>query len=262
MIKEERLDSIEKFIFTQHYASVDALAENFGKSHPTIRRDLNELAAKGRIKLVRGGAMRLETPPQVESTKPVMAVLRADSDDYSDERHRVAMAAVEQINPSDTVFLCSGRTTREMCGMLKDIAPLKVVTNDLYIANELFMCPDISVMLCGGNVKTNRSTPYCCGYAAEDFVRGLRIDKLFLSCDSVKTNSGCYIYNPDEIGLMRAVLSISTRHIVMATHEKFDIDAFVSICRMDDIDILISDTGLPDETRMHLATQNLQLVCV
>lgn len=262
MIKEERLDNIEKFITAQHYASVDALAANFGKSHPTIRRDLNELAAMGRIKLIRGGAMRLDAPAPAEAVSPSMSVVRQDDDLYSEERHRVAAAAVEQINPLDTIFLCSGRTTREMSSMIKAITPLKVVTNDLYIANELFLCPDINVMLCGGNVKTNRSTPYCCGYAAEDFVRSLRIDKLFLSCDSVKTNSGCYIYNSDEIGLMRAVLNISTKHIVMATHEKFDIDAFVSICRMEDIDILISDTGLSDENRMHLATQNLQLLCV
>lgn len=262
MIKEERLDSIEKFICNQQYVSVDTLVSVFGKSRPTIRRNLNELSAMGRIKLVRGGAVRLEPAARAESAAKEVAILRGDGGDYAEERHRVAEAAVGQVKPSDTIFLCSGRTTREMSSMLKDITPLKVVTNDLFIANDLFMCPNISVMLCGGNVKVNRSTPYCCGYAAEDFVSGLRIDKLFLGCDSVKTSSGCYIYNSDEVGLMRAVIHISTKHIVLATHEKFDQDAFVSICRMEDIDTLISDTGLSDEIQMQLSMQNLKLLCV
>lgn len=260
MLREERLANIVKFIDSHRFASLDTLVELLGKSCPTVRRDLNELASQGRIKLVRGGAMSVINESVVYAEP--FGINRADDSDISMARQRVAAAAVEQIAPGDSIFLCSGRTTREMSGLLKNLAPLKVVTNDFHIANDLFLCPGISVMICGGDVISNRMVPCTSGYVAEDFVNTLQIDKLFLSCDSFKINSGCYIANPSEIGMMRSAIKVSSTCIVMATHEKFNQNGFVSVCGIDDIDLIISDNGLSTEIRSYLKNVDLKLICV
>ena len=52
----ERQESILGFVRQQGFVSVDALAEHFGVTTQTIRRDVNALCRQGRLRRFHGGA--------------------------------------------------------------------------------------------------------------------------------------------------------------------------------------------------------------
>lgn len=259
MIKEERLVKIEEYINSCRFASIDALVAYVGVSKPTIRRDLNELYSRGKIHFVRGGATSIAGSQTEKSATSFETGVPASSGALL-AKQRIAAEAAKLIQPGDTIFLCAGRTTREMVKHLREMRELKVVTNDFFIAGELYRCEGVSVMIAGGEVRAVYGMPFSCGYAAEDFINKLRVNTVFLSCDSVDAQTGCYISSPHEVGLMRGVLAAASKHVVMADHEKFSQSAFVSICSINDIDVLISDTDLSPEIRALLAKTSIQTI--
>lgn len=260
MIKEERLVKIEEYVNACHFASIDALVDYIGVSKPTIRRDLNELFSRGKVNFVRGGASSIEPHPK----KPGLAFEASNADGGSAMLHkqRIAAEAAKLVKPDDTIFLCAGRTTREMVKHLRQMHHLKVVTNDFYIANELYTCESISVMITGGEVRGVFGMPFTCGYAAEDFISKLRVNTVFFSCDSVDVQTGCYISSPHEVGTMRGILVAAAKHVLLASHEKFSRNAFVSICPIDDIDVLITDSDIPEDERALLNKSGINTVYV
>ncbi|NLD58537.1 MAG: DeoR/GlpR transcriptional regulator [Clostridiales bacterium] len=256
MIREERLAKITEYINACRYARIDDLVDYIGVSKPTIRRDLTELCNRGKINFVRGGATSVSEPEKNGSGSTFDPTETNSSNVLA--RQRIAAEAAKLVQPGDKIFLCAGRTTREMAKHLKDMRHISVVTNDFIIAAELYRCENIGVMMAGGEVKDNRGVPSTCGFASEDFISKLRVNAAFLSCDSVDVHSGCYILNPGEVGLMRGVLANASRHIVMADHDKFSSNAFVSICKMDEIDVLVTDVGLSEDLRELLAKTNVK----
>ena len=260
MIKEERLVKIEEYVNACQFASIDALVDYIGVSKPTIRRDLNELFSRGKVNFVRGGASSIEPRPE----KPALPfeLPSADVGPAMLLKQRIAAEAAKLVKPGDTIFLCAGRTTREMVKHLRQMHHLKVVTNDFFIASELYACEGISVMISGGELRGAFGVPFTCGYAAEDFISKLRVNTVFLSCDSVDAQTGCYISSPHEVGMMREILAAANKHVVLASHEKFAQNAFVSICSIDDIDVLITDSDAPEDVRALLSKSGVNTVYV
>ena len=56
MLEKQRQQLILDFLEEAQFASVRALCDQLNSSEATIRRDLNKLAASGKIKKIRGGA--------------------------------------------------------------------------------------------------------------------------------------------------------------------------------------------------------------
>ncbi len=58
---DARRERIVQLVREQARVSVDALAEELGASRETIRRDLTELAERGRVRKIHGGATLAES---------------------------------------------------------------------------------------------------------------------------------------------------------------------------------------------------------
>ena len=98
-----RRERIVDLVRERERVSVDDLAALLGSSRETIRRDLTELAGRGLIRKVHGGAMMPEVPREGAFPARLSEAIR--------EKRAVARAAAALFGAGDTLFIDTGTTT-------------------------------------------------------------------------------------------------------------------------------------------------------
>lgn len=253
MIKEERLARIVEYIEKNHYVDIHQLVAEFSVSKATVRRDLEVLAANGVIQLTHGGAKYIR-----ETVRELPYDEKRKSN--SDEKSRIGKAACDLIQEGDTVIMDTGTTTREMVKYLLNRQHIHVITNDVMIAAELAANTAIDLTLTGGNIRKGYYT--LCGYYAENFIKQLHADILFLSLDSIDSEFGCAIVNMDEVAVKQRMMKAAERVISLCDHTKYESKALLKVCELSEIDLFVTGQELPEEIYHNFTEKgyNLQLV--
>lgn len=254
MIKEERMNRMLEFIDKHQYASIGTLMNLIGASKSTVRRDLIQLNEEGKICFVRGGAASVN-----KDVIPESPYLEKEASNIV-EKQRIGEVAASLIRPGETVFISSGTTTKWICPNITDVEGLKVITNDIQIANDVTLSENMEVFVTGGWLRRGYYTLR--GFHAESCVRDMKIGTAFLSCDAIDAWDGCYIANADEIGLLHQVIQSSHRVVMLADHSKFYSSAFMQFCDFSKIDILITDKLLSDNVIALLRKHDMRLMVV
>ena len=105
MLQETRLHRIRALLSTQHQLSTERIIKELGISRETARRDIISLEAQGLARRVHGGLVALESPPE-----PPLQVRR---NAQAREKRAIAAAAVQHLQPGQTLFLDAGTTNAE-----------------------------------------------------------------------------------------------------------------------------------------------------
>lgn len=223
---------------------VAELAAAFGVSAMTIRRDLAELAARGLIDRTYGGAV-IQRPTAVEPTYNEKVRLHAE------EKDRIGRAAAELVTDGDTLILDAGSTTLAVARHLKGKRDLTVVTNDLLIACELVPVHGIRVILAGGICRPDF---FCTvGLPCEELLRQISANKLFLGADAVDAERGVTNATWEEVPVKRLMMQAAQQVVLVADHSKFGWAALALVARLDEIDQIITDSGLADDVAEQVA---------
>lgn len=254
LIKEERLARIVEYVQTRHFASVDELMSALGVSKATVRRDLNELSEENAILLKRGGAACAGNERVLELAYDVK---RSTS---STAKNRLGEAACKLIKNGQAVILDAGTTTRAMTPFMKNLKGINLITNDIAIAADLNSCAGIDVSVVGGQLRRDFYTLR--GYGAEEQIKNMRSDIAFVGFDAIDVESGCYITNIDEIGFKKRIIEISDKIVALCDHTKFQQTAFVSFCKISDIDVVVTERQVPDEIVDSLRMADIEVVLV
>jgi DeoR/GlpR family transcriptional regulator of sugar metabolism len=215
---------------------VSELAESFGVSEMTVRRDLRELARDGKLERVRGGALHAGAEPPFEET----AVERFAA------KNRIGAAAAALVADGDTVMIDIGTTTLQAAHHLHGRS-LIVVTTSLAVYEELLPDHGIELLLPGGSVRRNYRS--LVGVLAEDSLRQLRADVLFLGTAGVDERLGVWDTTIVEVPIKRAMIAAAERVVLLADAAKFAMRGSVRVCAADAIDHVVTDGALPPEAR-------------
>ena len=119
------------------------LAQNFGVSEDTVRRDLREMAARGECMRVYGGALLSDS-----KTVPLKTRIAEDAD----RKALLARAVVPLLKRGMVVFIDAGSTNLAIARAIPAGLNVTVVTNTPAIAAELTGRADIDLVLIGGKV--------------------------------------------------------------------------------------------------------------
>jgi len=231
---------------------VEALSEQFGVSEVTIRNDLDQLEQKNMLLRARGGAIKLETGVAIDQRV-------ADKNRINfPEKSRIGKAAVQLITESDTIIIDSGSTTAEMVRALPDFQDLTVITNALNIANQLIIRPSINVIIPGGYLRKNSLS--LVGPLAEKSLRNFNVDKAFLGVDGFDTRNGIYTPNIEEARLNEIMIEISREVILLADSSKFSKRSFAFICNTEQIDKVITDSGIKADDKKRLQDAGVEVI--
>jgi DeoR family transcriptional regulator, fructose operon transcriptional repressor len=237
---EERKRGILEFVTQRKRATVTELCARFEVSPATMRSDLRDLEQDGLLVRTHGGAT-VNEKARFELDAREKGVHR------SPEKRAVARRALERIEDGDTIVLDTGSTTLELASLLEARRDITVVTNDLVIAQLLEDHPSATIHLIGGVVR--RRFHCTVGTRAEQFLRGLTVDKAFMAANSFSVDSGATTPDLHHAEIKRQMMSIATKVYLLVDSSKLGRSSFAQFAAADGIDCLIVDAIPPDEAR-------------
>ncbi len=245
-----RRERLADLVATRRAARLEELSAVLGVSTATVRRDLNALAAAGRLRRVHGGAVAADQ----RLDEPHFDVKAAAA---AEEKARIATRAVELLAPTDTVYLDSGSTVLAAARLLHGWSRLTVVTNSLPVAAELVgRGPRLIVV--GGEVRaTSRAIV---GPLTRLLLESLRVDRALMGTYAFSLDDGLSTTDPAEAYTKELVMGRAGEVILLAHSSKAGTRSFVQAGRLEQVDVLVTDTGLDRRTARALARRGLRVI--
>jgi DeoR/GlpR family transcriptional regulator of sugar metabolism len=234
---------------------VAEIARDLGVSDMTVRRDLEVLHHRGLVEKVHGGATALSGLASFEPGFAAKSSLRQA------EKAAIAAAAGSMVEPGMAIAISAGTTTHVLAERVADIPGVTIVTNSIRVAEVLFRSGsrDQTVILTGG-VRTPSEA--LVGPFAVSQLRSVHLDVVFMGVHGIDARAGFTCPNLLEADTDRAMIEAGRRLVVVADHTKWGVVGIASIARLDQADVLITDTGLDRAARIVLgeAVRELRLV--
>ncbi|MDQ4096257.1 MAG: DeoR/GlpR family DNA-binding transcription regulator [Actinomycetota bacterium] len=239
MFPHERQQAVADLARRHGRVEVVSLAEQLGVTPETVRRDLSELERLGVVRRVHGGAV------PVERFSGDRAVGERGVSQQA-EKARIARAALAEVPDDGTIILDAGTTTGALAELLPDRRTITVVTNDLRIAQRLAGRQGCTVFTVGGRVRpaTLSQVDAWAARALLDIVA----DVAFLGANGFSVARGVTTPDLSEAAVKRAMVAAGRRCVLLADHTKAGHDSFGRFASLADFDLLVTDTGLEDET--------------
>ena len=237
MLTEERRRAILEELNRAGRVLVAELAARCKASQVTIRKDLDALYQKGLVHRTHGGALPAREGAFEDPS------LREKEKLYREEKLRIAATAVERVREGQVVILDSGTTTTAIARRLRDFRRLTVVTNAVNIAGEL-VGTGIEVILTGGTMRSNSFS--LVGPMAEQSLRNLSADILFLGVDGIDMRHGLSTPNLLEATVNRAMVEAAKRTVATCDSSKFGRRSLAHIVSLAAIHEVITDKGAPN----------------
>ncbi|MBT8241509.1 MAG: DeoR/GlpR family DNA-binding transcription regulator, partial [Acidimicrobiia bacterium] len=230
---------------------VSDLAERFGVTTETIRRDLSDLQKQRLVRRTHGGAVPWETP----GFEPLVSVR---SDQHDSEKHRMAEAAIRELPDTGAIIIDSGSTLTRFAEAIPNATTLRVVTNSLPIALALSDKEHVDIIVTGGKVRKN--TLAMVDAEAIAAIKPLSVDTLFISSDAASIDMGLTTPYREEAALKQAMIRSARRVVALVDHSKFASDQFIRFAKWSDIDVLITNTELAPATVEQIRSSGTEVV--
>jgi DeoR/GlpR family transcriptional regulator of sugar metabolism len=190
--------------------SVGELADVFGVSHETIRRDLKLLAEQGHLDVVHGGASRRG------AMEPTIAQREEEN---ADGKAAIARKAASMVADESTVLIDSGTTAAALTLELVGRPRLTVCTNSLNHALTLCRVPGNRVFMLGGEIDNNDEAAFGLGAAAA--MDTIRTDIAFIGVGGFAEDGGLTDYSVIAADT-RGRMILTGRAYLLADYTKFD----------------------------------------
>jgi DeoR family fructose operon transcriptional repressor len=248
---QERQQRILDIARTDGRVEVAALANQLDVTPETVRKDLTALERHGLLRRVHGGAIPLENL----GFEPKLAVRQ---ERYTAEKERIAKRALDELPAEGTVLLDSGSTTQLVAELLPYDRELTVVTNSVSIAGVLAQRENVSLYLIGGRVRGR--TLAAVGEWAVGALAAVSVDVAFLGTNGVSVRRGLTTPDQDEAATKRAMATAGRRIVALCDHTKFGADHFAQFAALADVDTIITDSGLDDDTVAEVAAAGPEVV--
>lgn len=256
--KEARVCRILQKTKENPFLSIAELAEDFGVSQMTIRRDLQYIEEKGMQPSPLTGLQAGPLTGASSSDSPIRSYpCTGEEIRCAQEKRRIAAFAVSLLSPGDVILLDSGTTAGMMPELIPDDLPLTVICYSSRLVPRLFEKPNVRLLLAGGYY--HRDTGIFSSEEGIRFLRQLRAKKAFLSASGVQEKAGLTCTDQYAAELKKAAVSISLEKILLADSTKFgrvDPGFFAGI---DDMDRIITDTGIAPEWAELLREKGIRL---
>ncbi|MCL6268074.1 DeoR/GlpR family DNA-binding transcription regulator [Flagellimonas myxillae] len=238
MQKDKRQDSILEKLQLGGKVSTQQLADELLVSEDTIRRDLNEMAQKGLLAKVHGGAV---------SSIQKLYYYNDNVVKNQQEKNLIAKKAIPLIKDGMTMIISDGTTNLAFARAIPKDLRATVFTYCLPIAMELTDHPLIEIILLGG--KIHKKSMVAVGADVVERCSNLHVDMCFLGTGSIGHEEGITEGSYDVSLIKRAVVSASDKVISLTTSGKLGLKQAFTICKPKQIDVLVTELN-PKDTKL------------
>lgn len=247
---KQRRHTIMQLLQEQGEVSVDQLVQLFDISEVTIRKDLSALETNGFLLRKYGGAILM----------PKEIIDENENDELTKRKFVMAKAAAERIRDHNRIIVDSGSTTAALIKQLNLKQGLVVMTNSLSVATELRALENEPTLLMTGGTWDTRSESFQ-GKVAEQVLRSYDFDQLFIGADGIDLARGSTTFN-ELVGLSQVMAEVSREVVVMVESQKIGRKMPNLELTWQQIDVLITDTGLSEQDKQAILAHGVEVICV
>ena len=222
--------------------SIDESIELLHVSESTVRRLFAKMEATQDVIRVHGGIRR--NPAQ--GSYQYFSSLGTNQE----AKRKIGIAAANQVENDDFIFIDCGTTTVHMAQRLVDrlrdgeLHGVTVVTNSL--ANLELLAPSDNVMLSGGSYYQDRRS--FAGYFSEKFLDRFHFNKSFIGVDGFTFEEGFATADPEFARLSAAAMKISEHAFVLMDSSKIGKRAFMVYDKYERVHRIITDSRVTPES--------------
>lgn len=243
----ERQNRILEILGKDNRTSVIVLSELLGVSSVTIRQDLNYLEAEGLLKRVHGGA-----------------VLK-DGDDLDnrlgknyEKKLRIAKKVASLVNEGETILIESGSANVLLARELVKIRKVTLMTTNVYIARQFRKNEQANIVILGGIYQHDSET--LVGKITRACIDQVNIDKAFIGIDGYTAESGFTLRDMFRAEISSHIIQKAKDLFVVSDSSKFGCTGLTSICKLQDIQHVATDSDLAREYRDELLKAGIDLI--
>ena len=237
MLQNKRLKQIMELLQKEQMADIHQMSALLNVTPKTVRLDLEKLEKMGLLQRVHGGAVLSQQPPSSYPT----ATHRQHN---LPEKSCIARKALSLLEENEVILLDDGSTSLELAKLLGDFK-ITVLTNDIFIINELLYKDNVTLYVIGGSLKRDGESYVINGEDAIQFIKKYRVSKLFLGTSTIDIENGLMIFYYGDRSTKRAFMAAADQVICMVDSSKFGHTAFTRIASVQEIDTIITDPALP-----------------
>ncbi|EQA6224982.1 L-fucose operon activator [Enterobacter ludwigii] len=235
-MKEARQQTIIDLLIQHHSLTTDFLSTQLNVSKETIRRDLSELQAQGKVLRNHGRAKYIHRENQ-DSGDPFHIRLKSHFTHKAD----IAREALEWIEAGMVIALDASSTCWYLARQLPDI-DIQVFTNSHPICLELGKREQIQLISSGGKLERK----YGC-YVNPSLISQLKvldIDLFIFSCEGIDSHGGLWDSNRVNAGFKSLLLKRASQSLLLIDKSKFNRSGEARIGHLDEVTHIVSDTQL------------------
>lgn len=249
-MKEDRISQLEDYIIEKERASIEELCSVFNVSKNTMRRDINQLEAQGKIKKVYGGIILTDK----KTTEPF------ESREVKNKAAKVMIAELAStlIEDGDIIYIDSGTTTMHMIPYLSELRNVTIITNNLHVILNSLPYQNLNVISTGGTLF--RRTNSFVEAGAVSSLKKYNISKAFLATTGVSIAKGITNSSSLEYDIKRYIVEHCDKKILLADNTKLGKVSLITYYDLKDIQVFISDQKPEQEYVDFFTNNNITLV--
>lgn len=225
-----RRDAIVALLESRGQVNVSELAEHFGVSALTIRRDLEYLESRQVVSRQYGTAKLLNPLGRPSGSRQVRA------------NKAIAQEAARRVEDGDCLFINASSTALSVISYIT-AQDVTIITNNGK-ALLLEERPNVSILLTGGEIRPPRSS--LTGEVAINYIKRVTATKCFLGVTGISAGYGLTSATSPEPAINAIMLERSREHIIVADSSKIGLTSSFQFGSADEVDLLITDSGATD----------------
>lgn len=249
----ERRILIQDYIQRKQEVTLNELKELVPDvSEMTLRRDIKALEQEGSIIRIHGGAKSINSINML-----VEDVFSKRSGANNDKKQEIGDKAAEYVVSENSIYLDSGSTTMALAQRMPDKRVL-ISTSGINIALELLRLQNSTINIIGGEFDKN-----CISMAGPQAVKNiwnLNIDTAFIGVSGFSKECGFSCGSAYHCEIKNLVLKKAKRRIVLMDSTKVGKALPYTFAWPEDIDLVITDSNLPDDIRKFLQDKGVEVV--
>ncbi len=245
----KREDQILELLRNGSEVSVSRLSEILDVSVVTVRADLKLLEEKGLILRSRGGAVPAFHPDMLDKKSS-----------RNPEKERIAKAAAALVSDGDQIMITNGTTSALVGRYLLGKRDLQVVTNSTLLLPYARVNPHLKLTLIGGEFR-----PSAEALVGPEAIR--RLDQYHVSMtisgtDGFTLEYGMTTHLIENAEMVRKMCEQAEKRVLVVDSSKFGKKGFIKILPIEKIDLIITDTGLPESIAAEFKERGIEVLRV
>ncbi|MEE4117895.1 MAG: DeoR/GlpR family DNA-binding transcription regulator [Paracoccaceae bacterium] len=244
----DRQEEILRRVEARGFVTVDALAEAFGVSAQTVRRDIIALDAAGLLQRFHGGAgpgTGARGDPAHDGDEAFRLAHGRKRMLEVESKRIIAARVAEMVPDGAALFLDVGTTVEAAAAALNARSGLQVFTNSMRAALRLDPSRH-AVRVLGGQVSGTDGS--LAGAEVVEMIARLDLDWALLGCSAVSEGplgARAMDFDIGKIAVKRAAMAAAHRTALLIARAKFDRRGRVEIAPLSAFDRVLTEVKMP-----------------